>query len=270
MTRGINGRSNLTVDIPITNSSWSSPRPLGSAVQAPGPRFKEKGSGIGDISVLWKTWLKDPESHGSSNIALGIGVKAPTGRAGITNILPDNAGNNPQARTVDPSIQPGDGSWGVPTSIEAYKTVGKATFFFTGNYLISPRDTNGVNSGFAPTTPQPSIGVFSVPDQYLYRFGIAGELPQVPGLGGSLSWRKEGVPVKDLVGGHHGFRRPGYSTSIEPSVSYNRGGTSYTLSVPITLSRNRLPSASDGIEVSGDATFARRQFIFNISRKIGR
>ncbi len=270
VTRGVNSRTNVTIDLPILNSSWSSPRPLGSSVQAPGPRFVEKASGIGDISVLFKTYLKDPELSHGQNIALGIGIKAPTGKAGVTNILPDNAGNNPQSRTVDQSIQPGDGSWGIPTSLEAYKSVRGASFFFTLNYLISPRDTNGVASGFAPTTPSPSINVFSVPDQFLYRVGVGGEIKQVAGLSGSLSWRKEGVPQKDLIGGSHGFRRPGFSTSVEPSLSLTRSDTTYTLAVPITLSRNSQPLKSDGRQVDSNATFARKQLIFNISRRIGR
>jgi hypothetical protein len=266
-TKGVNARSNVTIDLPILNSGWSSPRPLGSVVQAPGPRFNERASGIGDLSVLLKTYLKDPESHGS-NVALGIGIKAPTGKAGVTNVLPDLAGNNPQPRTVDQSIQPGDGSWGIPTSLEAYKSVRGVNVFFTMNYLISPRDTNGVSSGFAPTTPSPSINVFSVPDQFLYRLGVGGAIKQVPGLSGSLSWRKEGVPQKDLIGGSHGFRRPGYSTSVEPSLSYSKGGTTYTMAVPMTLSRNSQPLNSDGRPVDSNATFARKQLIFNISRRV--
>ena len=269
VTRGVNSRSNFSIDVPILDSGWSVPRPLGSAVEAPGPRSQQNARGLGDVSLLWKTWLKNPEAHGSTgNVVLGVGVKLPTGKANVTNVLPDNSGGNFQPRVVDQSIQPGDGSWGVPTSLEAYKKLGKATLFFTTNYLISPRDTNGVPSGFAPTTPSPSINVFSVPDQYLYRLGVSGDVAQVPGLSASLSWRKEGVPAKDLIGGSHGFRRPGYSTSVEPSLSYSKNGTSYNLAVPVTLTRNRVPLVSDGTAVSGDASFARSQFILNISRRV--
>jgi hypothetical protein len=266
ITRGIGERSNLTVDLPVLSNGWSLPRPLGSAVQAPGPRFQERASGIGDLSVVYKTWLRAPSSD--TNIAIGAGLKFPTGRAGVRNVLPDFAGNNPQPRTVDQSIQPGDGSWGVPLMVEAYKSAGRLSFFFTGNYLLSPRDTNGVASGFAPTTPSPSIDVFSVPDQFLYRLGVSGPISGVEGLTGSFAWRMEGVPAKDLIGGHRGFRRPGYSTSLEPTLSYSKGGTSYTLSMPITQYRNSQSLNSDGNPVDSTATFARRQFIFNITRRV--
>ena len=276
VTKGLTNRTNLTIDVPFLNNGYSIPIPVGSAVQSPGPRAQEKGKGIGDISLLWKNWLKDRETqemHKRGNIVLGIGLKLPTGKSNVTNILPDAGGNNPQPRTVDQSIQPGDGSLGVPTSVEAYQPLGRANLFFTGNYLISPRDTNGVASGFAPTKPSPSINVFSVPDQYLFRVGVGTAIPKLAGLSNinvALSWRKEGVPAKDLIGGSHGFRRPGFSTSIEPSLGYTKGKTSVTISTPITLTRNRLPTVSDGIAVSGDATFARRQLILNISHRMGR
>jgi len=267
-TSGLNQRTNLSVDIPITNSGWSIPRPIGSATTPPGLRSQQNGSGLGDISVVWKTWLKDPQAQGTSNVTFGVGIKAPTGRANETNILPDSNGANFQKRVVDQSIQPGDGGWGVPTSIEAYKNVGKATVFFTGNYLINPRDTNGVSSGRTPTAAAPSINVFSVPDQYLYRLGVGAAISKVPGMSASLAWRKEGVPAKDLIGKSHGFRRPGYSTSIEPTISYAASGTMYNLSVPITITRNRIPTVSDGVSVAGDSTFARNQVILNIARRI--
>jgi hypothetical protein len=269
VTQGATPRTNITLDIPFLNNGWSVPRPVGSAVQTPGPRVQEKASGVGDISVVYKTWLKDPEANPDRNIVLGIGIKAPTGRAGVTNILPNDAGKDPQPRPVDQSIQLGDGGWGIPLSLETYKKVKQATFFFTTNYLLSPRDTNGVSSGFAPTTPSPSIGVLSVPDQFLYRLGVGGKITSVPGLSASLSWRKEGVPQKDIIGGSHGFRRPGFSTSIEPSVSYSKSGTSYTISLPMTRTRNSGNLSTDGIEVAGSpATFAKNQFIFNISKRV--
>jgi hypothetical protein len=36
----------------------------------------------------------------------------------------------------------------------------------------------------------------------------------------SAGIRYECLPVKDLVGGSNGFRRPGYISSIEPGVAY--------------------------------------------------
>jgi hypothetical protein len=65
------------------------------------------------------------------------------------------------------------------------------------------------------------------------------------------------------VGGSKGFRRPGYIISAEPSITYVAKKTSFNLSVPVALVRNRTQSDSDkrrsadtGTHVQGDAAFA--------------
>ena len=267
-TIGKTDRANLIVSIPWVDSGWSIPRPIGSATQAPGVRSQQNGNGLGDISASWRTWLRNPENAGSGNVAFALGVKLPTGNARETNILPDRDGLNYQPRIVDQSIQPGDGSYGFPVGVEGYRVVRPGlTVFGTLNYLVSPRDTNGVPSGRTVTADAPSIGVFSVPDQYLYRLGVGRQDPKIEGLSYALAWRKEGVPQKDLIGGQHGWRRPGYSTSIEPSVSYLRGDTTWNLAVPLTTFRNRVPHNPDGKELAGDSTFADFQIILSVTRR---
>ena len=110
-TIGKTNRSNLIVSVPWINSGWSIPRPIGSDTQAPGPRSQQNGNGLGDISASWRTWLRDPETAGSGNLAVSLGIKLPTGNARETNVLPDRDGQNFQPRIVDQSIQPGDGSY---------------------------------------------------------------------------------------------------------------------------------------------------------------
>ncbi len=267
-TIGKTNRSNLIVSIPWINSGWSIPRPIGSDTQTPGPRSQQNGNGLGDISASWRTWLRDPETAGPGNLAVSLGIKLPTGNARETNVLPDRDGQNFQPRIVDQSIQPGDGSYGFPVGVEGYRKIkDNITVFGTVNYLVSPRDTNGVPSGRTVTATAPSIGVFSVPDQYLYRLGVGGAIPTVPGLSAALAWRKEGVPQKDLIGGHHGWRRPGYSVSIEPSVSYVRSDTTWNLAVPLTTFRNRVPHLPDGTEIAGDSTFADYQIILSVTKR---
>jgi hypothetical protein len=75
--------------------------------------------------------------------------------------------------------------------------------------------------------------------------------------------RFEGIPVRDLVGGSQGFRRPGNILSIEPSVNYMRGGTTLFLSVPVAIRRERPQSVTDleteiatGSPRNGDSAFA--------------
>ena len=244
---GITKQASVYVDVPYLHSGWSIPLPIGAVGgPAPGPRYQQ-------------------------NAALGLGVKFPTGKDNDTSGFPDITGGNLRSRTVDQSIQPG---YGFPATLEAFATAQKVNFFVTGNYLISPRDTNGVPSiiatlGVKPNPAAPSTIVNSVPDQYLVRIGVGTVVPGLKGVSASVAYRQEGVPAKDLIGHNHGVRRPGYSTSVEPSLSYTQLNTTYTLSLPQTLTRNRVPTVSDGVEVRGDATFADSQFIVNITHRFG-
>ncbi len=83
------------------------------------------------------------------------------------------------------------------------------------------------------------------------------------GLATSLGSRMEGIPVRDLIGGSSGFRRPGYVVSLEPGVSYAVKRFSFVLNVPVALYRNRTQSVTDieteqstGVPRHGDAAFA--------------
>ena len=69
--------------------------------------------------------------------------------------------------------------------------------------------------------------------------------------------RIEGVPVRDVIGGSDGFRRPGYAISVEPGVAYWAGRHLISLAVPIALYRNRTQSVPDEERNGhGDAAFA--------------
>lgn len=270
---GLSKQTSAYIDIPYVNSGWSIPLPIGSVSVPHGPRYQQKSTGIGDVSVGVKYWVLDTEKHMTENVALGIGIKLPTGNANNKHDFPDINGQNLRERSVDQSIQPGDGGWGIPLSVDAFKSVKSWSFFGTWNYLINPRDTNGTPSiratlGLPPSATTPSQQVNSVPDQYLLRLGTSYTF-QKPGITALLAWRREGVPAKDLIGGHNGFRRPGYSTSIEPGLSYSHNNTTYTIATPITLTRNRVKTESDGVKSAGDSTFADSQLIVNITHRFG-
>ncbi len=274
-TLGVTKKLSVYVDVPYIHSGWSIPLPIGAlGGPAPGPRAQQNSSGLGDISVGLKYWALDTDRHPNENAALGIGVKLPTGKDNVTTDYPDITGGNLRQGTVDQSIQPGDGTYGFPATLEAFATVKKVNLFVTGNYLVSPRDTNGVPSirttlGTKISPLEPSTNVNSVPDQYLLRIGLGTNVPGLKGVSAALAWRKEGVPAKDLIGSNHGFRRPGFSTSVEPSLSYTQLNTTYSISVPITLTRDRVPTVADGTPVAGDATFADSQIIINITHRFG-
>jgi hypothetical protein len=271
---GISGQTSLFIDLPYSSCSWSVPIPAPYTGHLGGPRYQMDASGIGDLSVVYKVWIMNTVRHPNENVNMGIGVEAPTGADNAKSPFPNGSGTDDTNRTVDQSIQPGDGGWGIPTSVEMFAHMGKINLFATGNYLINPRDTNGTPSiltalgGSAPPIA-PSLGVNSVPDQYLIRIGAGCDVPKVTGLSASVDWRKEGVPVKDVIGGSHGFRRPGFSIAIEPGLCYTRNDTTYSVSAPLTINKDRLPTDSDGTSISGDASFTDSQVIISISHRYG-
>ena len=244
LTYAVNRRFNITAAIPFqraTRRSGSSPQLFHSV-------------GFGDLSVVGRMWLRKPPAESGWNISVGVGLKLPTGNEGVKDTVPATNGVGAVTRVVDQSIQLGDGGWGIPLDIQAYKRIGKTTLYASGTYLLNPRDTNGVPTGRS----RPSEAIMSVADQYLARIGIARPVPRTRRFAFTAGWRIEGVPVRDLIGKSNGFRRPGYAMAIEPGLQYFRSRDIYSITVPIAAGRNRKRSVSDILVGSrgGDAAFA--------------
>lgn len=252
---GFSPRLSVSFGVPYVSASWSIPTP---PRPVPGPRAQQDARGIGDVSAVGRYWLFEPASHATSNVAIGLGLKAPTGDYAVQDVVPDLTGRNPQARYVDQSIQPGDGGWGVILEAQGFRRLGPAMLFATGTYLANPRNTNGTPSllvtlGRASDPANFDKLVNSVPDQYVTRVG--GSVGVWRTLSASAAWRVEGLRRYDLLGDSNGFRRPGVAMFIEPSLTYTRKGHSWTVNVPVGYYFNRKPDPNTGIE--GDATFPR-------------
>jgi hypothetical protein len=216
-------------------------------------RHTMRARGLGDIRVSGRAWLRNPATQPANNLALGLGLKMPTGNTNAKDIAYTKAG--PVLRTVDQSIQPGDGGWGVAVDLQAYQRLAKATTLYaTGFYLINPSETNGTNR----SSNLASLTAFdSVPDQYQVRIGLSQAVPSRYHFTASLGGRLEGVPALDLIGGSKGFRRPGYVVSIEPGVAFGGARDSFSLAVPWAILRDRTRSYADmQTGKHGDAAFA--------------
>jgi hypothetical protein len=254
ITYSVSSRLSLSLGVPYVDASWSLPTPI---APEPGPRAQQDASGIGDLSLTGRYWLKDPATAGAWNVSLGLGVKAPTGDDHATDIYPDITGGNAVEKAVDQSVQLGDGGWGAILEVVAFRRIGPATLFATGSYLINPKDTNSTPSilvglGVGGSPANADLLVNSVPDQYVARIGST--FPSgLEGLTLSLAGRIEGLPRYDLIGDSHGWRRPGYEVYVEPGLVYTKGRTSFSFHVPIGVQRNRQPNPYTGRE--GDATF---------------
>lgn len=221
-------------------------------------RHTMHSGGLGDIRVVTDVWLLDPHKHMDGNIALGIGFKAPTGDDQASDIAYRTTG--PVMRPVDQSIQPGDGGWGLILQLQAYQRIyGNLSAYLQGSYMITPEEHNDTrrttgNEG----TPADVRTYNSITDQYFGRGGLSYFVWPARGVALSLGGRIEGVPVYDAVGGSMGFRRPGYTVSIEPGLSWTGARNSLSITAPVAVYRNRERSAPEIAlgRPGGDAAFA--------------
>lgn len=251
LTRVISPRWSLTLGLPFLMATRWSPLRTGGVVTG---RDVTQSSGIGDLRLIANRWMLNPSKYTASNFALGLGVKLPTGKSDVTDDVKTSPTAAPVTRSVDQSIQPGDGGTGIILALQGFHMLShRLTLFADGTYLINPRGNNGVSTGRS----RPSEGTMSVADQYLARLGVAAAVWRRAGLATSLGLRLEGIPVEDLMGPSDGFRRPGFTASIEPGVVWSWSFLTTTLSVPVAFHRERQQSVTDRIDGRhGDAAFA--------------
>jgi hypothetical protein len=233
-------------------------------------RHVSYSGGIADARLGAGYWLFEGEKAKNGNIAVGASIKLPTGnyRASSTfyNVGPEG---RPEVRPVDQSIQPGDGGVGLILDTQGLRFLKNGFIvYYDGFYLINPREMNGTRTFRETLNPiLANEAIMAVPDQYAFRAGVFKSVV-AHSLGISLGGRVEGLPVRDLIGGNEGFRRPGYVVSVEPGASYMVKDLTLSLNVPVALIRNRTRSVTD-IAAStpsnsrhGDAAFA--DYLINV------
>ena len=252
-TYGFNDRWNATVNFPFIYADRSSLYEHDFV-----HRHTMHSGGLGDVRIVTDFWLLEPHKHMDGNISLGIGFKAPTGDDEASDISYRATG--PVTRPVDPSIQPGDGGWGLLLELQAYqKLFGNLFAYVQGSYLITPEEQNDTETTLGDRSTTPGVVKHdSIPDQYFGRGGFSYVLWPEKGLSASLGARIEGVPVYDAAGGSMGFRRPGYTISIEPGLSWTGKNNSFSINAPVSLYRIRKRSAPEIAlgRPGGDAAFA--------------
>ena len=253
LTYAITQRLNVTLNVPLSFNDRSSlyehygnGTPAGS-----NPRFHTQSKGVGDMRLAASFWLFNPMTHIKGNIAIGVGIKAPTGNANVQDgfhKLDKDKKEYILVKAVDQSIQLGDSGWGESIEIQGYQSLFKnSSLYFNGFYLFSPKTLNSATG-------------LSVPDQFGARVGITYTALPKQGITFALGGRAEGLPAIDAIGSSEGSRRPGYIISLEPSLIMANGNSAFTLSIPYALVRNRIKSWSDMQDPAGlkhgDAAFA--------------
>ena len=268
LTYGISDRFYTSITIPTVINARSSLYEHGRE-----ERNSSFSRGLADIRAGIGYWLLDPIDNPEGNIAVGLGIKLPTGNYNATDIF-YNVGpeGSPEVRPVDQSIQPGDGGFGLTLDFQFYQKVATGLFAYGGGfYLLNPRETNGIRTFRETLSPiLENEAIMAVPDQYSVRTGLSYSLSNV--ISASLGARFDAVPVKDLIGGNEGFRRPGNVLSLEPGIAYMHQNFTLNLNVPLALRRDRPQSVTDrqteistGTPRNGDAAFADYLINFGIS-----
>ncbi|HNR07500.1 MAG TPA: hypothetical protein PKM27_09305 [Saprospiraceae bacterium] len=254
LTFALNDRFSFALNVPYNDNARSSLYEHYGNAESANPnrsRFSTYSSGIGDIRLTATYWIFHPQKSMNGNVAVGLGVKAPTGNPNAKDNfhkLDKNGKEYLQYKTVDQSMQVGDGSWGFNVEMQGYQALfNNTSLYYNGFYLFSPRNIN------------PLTG-FSVADQYAARLGLNYSILPKQGIAVSLGGRIEGLPAIDLIGDSEGFRRPGYIISVEPGIFWMTGRHTFAFNLPIAVERNRIKSWQDqqdplGLR-HGDAAFA--------------
>jgi hypothetical protein len=232
-TYGVTKRLSVSLTLPFVSATRSSLYEHDRT-----NRYTMASGGLGDLRLVGNYWLLNPETHDQGNIALGLGLKAPTGDDTDADIKHRPAG--PVLDYVDNSIQPGDGGWGFLVELLAFQKLWKDTFLYAnGTYLFNPQGQNSIGN--------------SIWDAYVARVGLYYAIWPSQGIGLSLGGRLEGVPPEDAIGETEGRRRPGYAVSIEPGISWTfKERLSFNVTAPVAVERYR----QDYMGRPGDAAFA--------------
>jgi hypothetical protein len=275
LTYAITPRASATFTLPFVVNDRSQVVRSNDVSRTILERFHTQASGIGDARLTGNFWVLDPHEHMKGNLLLGAGVSAPTGEKDARDTFEVFDAPSKQIvarrRTVDQSIQPGTGGWGIILDLYGYQELMPRLFgYVNGAYTITPEEKNGV-----PTfRNNPFEGIMSITDSYMGRAGVQYAIWPKYGVNLSLGGRIEGVPVYDLVGGSDGFRRPGYAISVEPGVTATLKSWSFSIYTPVAVYRNREQSVPDkqqqavtGTPQHGDAAFADFLVMFNVSKR---
>jgi hypothetical protein len=261
-TYAFNPRWSATLTLPLVTHDRSQTVRSNDTRRTIVRRFSTQATGIGDVRAEVNAWLLDPVEHMKGNVLLGLGFDAPTGEKDATDTFQVFRSGRilAEERTVDQSIQPGDGGWGIILDVYAYRQLmPRVNGYLNGAYTITPEGKSGV-----PTfRSSPYEAEMSIGDSYMGRGGFEFLVCRKIGLTLSLGGRIEGVPVEDLVGSSDGFRRPGYAVSIEPGLSLTYKTWFFNLYTPVAVYRNREQSVPDqqetaatGVFRHGDSAFA--------------
>ena len=264
-TYGISDRWSVTFTLPFSYADRSSIYEHAATFAEfsdTSRRSTMHAGGLGDVRLVTDYWLFDTHKHMDGNIAFGIGLEAPTGDDKASDIV--NRSTGPVYRPVDPSIQPGDGGWGIILQMQGYQKLAQNLYGYVGGaYMLTPEEQSDTEFTIADLPILQGLLTEelrhnTIADQYTGRFGLTYFVLPEKGLSLSLGPRIDGVPANDAIGGSLGFRRPGFSISVEPGISLAYKQHNFSVTTPVAVYRFRERSAAEDLldRSAGDSAFA--------------
>lgn len=255
LTYAFSTRWTVSLDVPVQIQSYDLHRVLAASGSTQPVPINTGADGIGDITVRAGYWLLSTE-HMRGNVFVSLGLELPTGNDDATSLIYG------RAVPVDISVQPGNGAWGFIPTVQAFRDFRRISLYALGTYLINPRDTTGTPAFFNALSNPATTTVNSSTDQYFAEVGAAVPI-KLRWVTPTLAYRVSGVPVRDLIGGSDGFRRPATLAYAAPGLNIFLRGHVVNLSVPIVSYVNVKPHIVNGVNQNTDATVP--GFMFAIS-----
>ncbi len=255
LTYALSARWNLSVDVPLQFQSYNLHRVFPASGSTQPVPINTGANGFGDITVRAGYWLLSTE-HTKGNVFVSMGLQLPTGNTDATSLVYG------RAIPVDISVQPGNGSWGINPTVQAFRSFRRFSVYGLATYLISPRDTTGTPAFFPSLSNPATTTVNSSTDQYLAEVGTAIPTP-LRWVTPTIAYRVSGVPVRDLIGGSDGFRRPATLAYLAPGLDIHAFRQTISLSIPIVTYINVKPHIVNGVNQNTDATVP--GFMFSVS-----
>jgi hypothetical protein len=161
-------RLSVTLGLPVAAGSVSS-------AHGDGLRHEVSAAGLGDMSLVGTMWLADPPDHAEGNMAVGLGMKVPTGRHDAQAAFYTSA-TTTELRSIDPSIQLGDGGWGIVFQSQAFRqVVNRTAAYVAGTYLANAWGHTNITA----QVPYGVVKPLAVTDEYSAHAGLTFDaLPQ--------------------------------------------------------------------------------------------
>ncbi|MFT3677845.1 MAG: hypothetical protein QM781_18275 [Chitinophagaceae bacterium] len=201
IVRKLNSRWSLSLNMPLLSNVRSSlyEHGLVNGVYVKRERRNTESFGLGDIRASAYYWVFDPKKAHKGNIQIGMGIKFATGDYNYQDYW-HNVGPNgsSELRTVDQSIQLGDGGTGFTAEVNTYRHIARNLgVYASAFYLINPREVNGTRTYRETLSPAlANETICSVPDQYMMRAGFSYMTGKITVMaGGRIRWNTRIRPV---------------------------------------------------------------------------